>query len=182
MFDGSSHPLRDNIAESCRLVEVAHAVGATLEAEVGVIAGKENVGVALIGRIASEVEVEEFVAAVEPDLFAPAIGTIHGRRGGAAKIAWEQAERFGRMFSGPLVLHGTTGLPKADIRQLVGLGYRKVNYATAVRDAFVSGMSRSLSDPSDLPRPQGVLVEGRKEVRRLIDHILDDFGLIPTRR
>jgi tagatose 1,6-diphosphate aldolase GatY/KbaY len=172
MFDGSSRPLVENISESRRLVERAHALGATLEAEVGVILGKEHPGVAAVRRNASETEVVAFVAAVVPDLFAPAIGTVHGRRGDTAEIAWESAEAFGRIFAGPLVLHGTTGLPVPDVRRLVSLGYRKVNYATAVRDAFVAGVAKALDNHSGSARPQHLLAKARREVRMLVDGIL----------
>lgn len=175
MFDGSSLPLSENIAESRRLVARAHSVGATLEAEVGVISGKEDAGVAAAGRNADVSEVEEFVATVEPDLFAPAIGTIHGRRGGAAEIAWDEAAAFGRIFDGPLVLHGTTGLVVSDVRSLIRLGYRKVNYATAVRDAFVAGIAGTLAQSSDMPRPQQVMAGARREVRALVDDILGNM-------
>ena len=172
MFDGSARPLAENISESLRLIEQAHAVGATLEAEVGVIGGKEDPGAPATAHNADVADVEAFVAAVEPDLFAPAIGTIHGRRGGEANVAWDIAARFGKELAMPLVLHGTTGLPTADVRRLVGLGYRKVNYATAVRDAFVAGVAGVLDREPDSVRPQSVLAGGRDEVRRVVAELL----------
>jgi ketose-bisphosphate aldolase len=168
MFDGSALPLSENIVESRRLLAAAHQVGATLEAEVGVIAGKEDPGTPLSGRNPSAADVAEFVEKVGPDLFAPAIGTIHGRRGGQAAVAWELAEEFAGIFDGPLVLHGTTGLPMTDVKRLLLLGYRKVNYATAVRDAFVRGIQVALADARELPRPQEVLAGARSRVGEFV--------------
>lgn len=172
MFDGSARPLDENIAESRRLVERAHGLGATLEAEVGVIGGKEDPGAPATALNADVADVEAFVTAVEPDLFAPAIGTIHGRRGGEANVAWDVAARLGRELTMPLVLHGTTGLPMDDVRRLSRMGYRKVNYATAVRDAFIAGIAGALDRGPDAVRPQTVLAGGRDEVRRVVDDLL----------
>ncbi len=173
MFDGSALPLADNIAVTRSVVERAHAVGASVEAELGAIGGKEDPGEASIAENVRPDEATRFLREARPDLFAPAIGTVHGRRGGEASIDWTLVDRLvADRGDTPLVLHGTTGLPAEDVHRLIDLGFRKVNYATMIRDAYVAGLARALEGRTDLPRPQEVLASARTAVAEAVDRIL----------
>ena len=51
MFDGSHFPIEENIEKTKELVKIAHAMGLSLEAEVGSIGGEED-GVVCMGECA----------------------------------------------------------------------------------------------------------------------------------
>ncbi len=174
MFDGSLLAFSQNVARTRSIVARAHAMGASVEAELGAIGGKEDPGEPTVARNVDPGEAVRFLERATPDLFAPAIGTVHGRRGAEAHIDWELVDRLVADLGGvPLVLHGTTGLPDDHVRRLVALGFRKVNYATVIRDAFVSGVAEALSGDGAAPRPQELLAGGRQAVAAAVDRILE---------
>jgi ketose-bisphosphate aldolase len=133
MIDGSQLPFEQNVEITARVVELARAYGAGVEGELGGIAGEE--GVADTGHDAPEeipfTDPEEAVRFVEQtgvDALAIAVGTAHGIYAQAPRISFETISAIAERTSVPLVLHGATGVPDADMRRSVELGVRKVNY------------------------------------------------------
>ena len=77
MFDGSHYPIDENVAKTKELVAVAHAMGMSIEAEVGSIGGEED-GVVGMGECADPDECKR-VADLGVDMLAAGIGNIHGK-------------------------------------------------------------------------------------------------------
>ena len=91
MIDCSSRPFDENVAETKKVVEYAHAHGVVVEAELGTLAGVED-DVQVSAEDSSYThpeEVEEFVTRTGCDSLAIAIGTSHG----AYKFTPEQCTR-----------------------------------------------------------------------------------------
>ena len=80
MIDGSARSFEDNIAETKKVVEYAHAHGVVVEAELGKLAGiEDDVKVkADDAQFTNPGEVQEFVEKTGVDSLAIAIGTSHG--------------------------------------------------------------------------------------------------------
>ena len=127
MYDGSHDSLADNIRESQTVVRSAHAVGVSVECELGAISGVED-GISHKNVNLVDVdEVREFISKVDCDALAVGIGNAHG------------------MYQGtPLVLHGGSGTPDDMIRQAIKLGIRKINVATELRMAFMEGLESTV--------------------------------------
>ena len=111
MFDGSHYGIEENIEKTKELVAVAHAMGMSIEAEVGSIGGEED-GVIGMGECADPNECKQ-IADLGVDMLAAGIGNIHGKypanwQGLSFETLDAIQQKTGVM---PLVLHGGTGIP-----------------------------------------------------------------------
>lgn len=121
MFDGSHYPIEENIEKTKELVKIAHAMGLSLEAEVGSIGGEED-GVVGMGECADPKECKA-IADLGIDFLAAGIGNIHGKypanwQGLNFEVLENVKKEVGDM---PLVLHGGTGIPADMIKKLSAL-------------------------------------------------------------
>ncbi|MGC3953737.1 MAG: class II fructose-bisphosphate aldolase [Propionicimonas sp.] len=132
MFDGSALPLKDNILGTLRVVEYANRAGVSVEAELGVIGGREEgVDVHLDQARYTDPEVAaEFVETTGIDALAVAIGTRHGSYQGKTEISFDRLEAIHQAVSLPLVVHGGTGVKDDDVSRLLALGIAKFNVGT----------------------------------------------------
>lgn len=124
MIDGSHHPYEENVELSKKAVEVAHAAGVVVEAELGMLGGIEE---DVVGLDAEEYakNIEQFLTKPEQakdfaqrtgiDSLAVAIGTSHGayKFKHEAKLAFDRIEEIMKLCPGlPLVMHGSSSVPK----------------------------------------------------------------------
>ena len=145
MFDGSRLPLAENIAVTKEVTAAAHAVGVSVEAELGAIGGVED-GVAGGRNLVDIREVETFIHAVQVDALAVGIGNAHGMYKGLPNLDFDLLQRCQDLNPPPLVLHGGSGIPDDMIRRAIAIGIRKINVATEVRNAFMSGLEESVKN------------------------------------
>lgn len=120
MIDGSHLPLEENIELTKRVVEIAHSVGVSVEAELGRIGGQED-DVVAESFYAIPSECEQLVRETGVDCFAPALGSVHGPYKGEPKLGFDRMEEIMKLTGVPLVLHGGTGIPTKDIQKLFRL-------------------------------------------------------------
>jgi ketose-bisphosphate aldolase len=140
MFDGSALPLEKNVAQSRRIVEIAHAVGVTVEGEVGTIGMTDEFGAKLENAHLSDPDSAERLAATGIDCLAVAIGNAHGFYVDTPKLRFDLVEEIVRRVKIPLVLHGGTGIPRDQVQRAISMGVAKMNVGTAIRFAFVSAV------------------------------------------
>jgi len=141
MIDASSKPFEENLALSRQVVEMARPRQVTVEAELGAIVGVED-DIHIKEQDAHLADPEQairFCEQVQPDCFAPAIGTAHGIYKGEPKIAYDRLEEIAGKTSIPLALHGGTGLADAVFKKCIALGCAKVNISTQLKYAFIDG-------------------------------------------
>lgn len=144
MIDGSQLNLADNTTLTRRVVDVAHAVGVSVEAELGSIGGKEDDLVIDEAGMTNPDVVADFVRDSQCDALAVAIGTAHGLYKGEPHLDLPRLARIRALTDIPLVLHGTSGVPDEVVRQCISIGVSKVNYATDLRVAFTQALRDSL--------------------------------------
>ena len=111
-----SHAEEDvNVEETARVVEAAHAVGVTVEAEIGRLGGiEEHVNVsAEDATLTQPEEAARFMERSGADYLAVAIGTSHGAYKGKGRpfIDHDRLEAISRLVPQPLVMHGASGVP-----------------------------------------------------------------------
>jgi fructose-bisphosphate aldolase class II len=141
MYDGSHHPFEENVKTSKEVVRAAHAVGVSVECELGAISGVED-GISHDNTNLVDLnEVEKFIAQVDCDALAVGIGNAHGIYKGTPNLDFERIEACQRLGAPPLVLHGGSGIPEDMIKKAISLGIRKINVATEVRNAFMKGLA-----------------------------------------
>lgn len=111
MIDASKEDLPENIRRTKAVVELAHAHGVAVEAEIGHV-GTEEEGNdhALSENVYTEVAAaRELVQATRVDSLAVSIGTKHGAYKGAPRINFERLAELKATLDVPLVLHGGSG-------------------------------------------------------------------------
>ena len=131
MFDGSALPYDENVAETKKVVEYAHARGVTVEAELGVLGGVEDDVAAEESKYTKPEEVVDFVTKTGCDSLALSIGTSHGRckftpeqctRGpdgvlNPPPLAFDVLEAIEKKIPGfPIVLHGSSSVPQEYVK------------------------------------------------------------------
>jgi ketose-bisphosphate aldolase len=151
MVDGSRLALADNSAATRAVVDLAHAAGVPVEAELGAIVGHEAGPLPpyeelfATGRGFTDVEeARRFVAETGCDWLSVAIGNIHGAiAAGArdqkkveARLNLERLDTLAAATGIPLVLHGGSGIRRADVLAAFQRGIAKINVATEIRQPY----------------------------------------------
>ncbi len=142
MFDGSKLSLSDNIAVTRDVVRAAHAVGVSVEAELGAIGGTEDGQTAKANLVDVE-DARQFLEQVTVEALAIGIGNAHGIYKSTPNLAFDRLEQVAALGAPPLVLHGGSGIPDEMIRKAIVMGIRKINVATEVRHAFIEGIEQA---------------------------------------
>ena len=134
MFDGSKYPLEENIKRTREVVELAHAQGAAVEAEIGRVGGAEGDYKSVDVLVTSVEEAKKFAEETGVDALAVAIGTAHGNYKEQPKLRIDRLKEIFDAVNTPLVLHGGTGLTVDDFKNCIANGIKKINIATASYD------------------------------------------------
>ena len=146
MFDGSRLPLEENIAETKAVVRAAHAVGASVEAELGHVgSGRDyqTFGALRLGFTDPDT-VERFVAETGVDMLAVAVGTAHGLYQGDPQLDLELLAAIHARVDIPLALHGGSGVTEAQFRGAIANGIAKINIATDLFRAAGQAMTEAV--------------------------------------
>ena len=152
MIDGSSLSFEDNIAVCKKVAEAAHAVNVSVEGELGTIGSTDaqaEAGANTIIYTDPDAAVK-FVEATGVDTLAIAIGTSHGiyPKGMKPELKLDLLKVIKRKVSIPLVLHGGSNNPDAEIGQSVTLGVNKINISSDIKVAYYEKMREVLKDES----------------------------------
>ena len=202
MIDYSSHDFEDNIAESKKVAEYAHAHGAVVEAELGTLAGIEDaVSVdADKAMFTDPDQVEEFVKRTGVDSLAIAIGTSHGaykfKPGTDPKLRLDILAEVARRLPGfPIVLHGSSsvpqeyvkiinahggklvdaiGVPEDQLRQAARSAVCKINIDSDLRLGMTAGIRQHLIEHPDHFDPRQYLKPARANIKETVRHKLID--------
>ncbi|MFY9285319.1 MAG: class II fructose-1,6-bisphosphate aldolase [Tissierellaceae bacterium] len=180
MIDGSRFPLKENIEFTKRVVDIAHAVGVSVEAELGKIGGTED-HITVDEREATMTDPEEariFVEETGVDSLAIAVGTAHGVYRGEPKIDFDRIKAIRELVDVPLVLHGSSGVPEESLRRAISLGISKINIDTDVRATFAKGVKEFLLENPDEIDPRKILGPARKAMKEAIKKKIEIFGSV----
>lgn len=178
MIDGSRFPLEENIAFTKRVVDIAHAVGVTVEAELGKIGGTED-HITVDERDATLTDPEEakiFVEETGVDYLAIAVGTAHGVYKGEPKIDYDRIKAISELVDVPLVLHGSSGVPYESLQKAISLGICKINIDTDVRATFAKTVKEFLLKNPDEIDPRKILGPARQAMKEAIKEKIEIFG------
>lgn len=170
MFDGSRLPFAANAAATRKVVEMAHACGVSVEAELGRVAGKEE-HITVSEAEATYTDVDEavrFVAETGVDALAVAVGTVHGFYRWEPKLAHDRLTQIGKAVNVPLVLHGGSGVPDGEVRRAIQGGIRKLNVATEAKYAWASALRQSLANQPEEFDPRPLLTPAKQAVREVV--------------
>jgi fructose-bisphosphate aldolase class II len=132
MYDGSSLPVEQNIANSKLIVRAAHALGVPVEAEVGHVGmGSDYESVeSARGSFTDPAVAKRFVEETGVDYLAVAFGSAHGLYKGTPSLALDLLAEIRGQVDVPLVMHGGTGLSTEQFQGAIAHGIAKINIGT----------------------------------------------------
>lgn len=173
MVDYSDRPFEDNLRLTREVVNLAHASGVTVEAELGYVPGGEGENAEKLSHefeYTAHAEAKVFVARSGVDCLAVSIGTVHGRMKGAPKLDYARLAKINEAVRIPLVIHGGSGLSDEQFRKLIANGVAKINYYTALSDLAVRHIrdNPSIGDNGYMALKRSVREAVRGEVERCI--------------
>lgn len=204
MFDGSHLSFSENVQKTKKVVALAHAKGISVEAELGVIRGKEDVVRARASQYTDPTLAAEFVQKTDCDSLGVSIGTAHGpiKFKGKPKLEFSRLAVIDKVVSIPLVLHGASGLeiktikklhascatlgdclrahgaigvPDAAIKRAIKLGIRKINIDTDLRIAFTAAVRDVLLSRHEVYDPRDLLRPARELMTQVVVHKIKLF-------
>ena len=148
MFDGSTLDYEENVRQTREVVKMCHAVGVSVEGELGAVGGDE--GGALYGHadeafFTDPEKARDFVDRTGIDALAVAIGNAHGKYKGEPKLDFTRLEAIRQQTALPLVLHGGSGISDADFRRAITLGIHKINFYTGMSQAALAAVDKSMA-------------------------------------
>lgn len=146
MYDGSVHPLEENIAITKHIVDICNAVNVGVEGELGHIG---SVNDDAMEEFTDPDEAAKFVKETGVTCLAVLIGNAHGHYKKPPKLDIERVKAIRKATGNiPLVLHGGSGIPDDQVKAAINAGIRKMNIGTDVCCAFAEGAKSELDNPN----------------------------------
>lgn len=175
MYDGSGLDYADNVDETTRIVEYAHARGAFVEAELGAIGGKD--GAHAPGVRTDPGEARSFVEETGVDALAVAVGSSHAMTERVASLDLELIARIHQTLAVPLVLHGSSGVPDDQLVSAISAGMTKINVSTHLNGVFTRAIRGYLAENPEVVDSRRYVAAGRAAVSDEAARLITLFAL-----
>lgn len=147
MYDCSTAPYEENIEKVAEMVKICHAMGRTVEGELGHVG--DNAGAGKLENpsdyFTDPETAADFVKRTGVDSLAVAVGNAHGDYAFPPKLDFERIRVIAEKTGIPLVLHGGSGLSDTDFKTAVKEGVAKVNIFTDIDKAGKRGIEAGLA-------------------------------------
>ena len=175
MIDASNLPYEENVALTKQVVELAHKVNVSVEAEIGTIGamnyeteGVDNVYIQILNKL-------KICKRTGIDCLAVAIGTAHGLypKNFTPKLNLELLKILNKEVNIPLVLHGGSGNPDEEVTASVSLGVSKVNISSDVKSVFFKKCHELLNENPNQYEPCDLFPKCIDEAKKVIYHKLN---------
>ncbi len=184
IFDGAKMTLDENIAATKQCVEYAKSSGrdVLVEAELGYIGQSSKVldGVPDGIELTTVTDATKFVTETGVDLFAPAVGNIHGmlRDMPDPRLNVQRVREIAEATGVPLVLHGASGNTKEDIQDCIKAGVAIVHINTEIRVAYRDALKKSLEENPDEVAPYKINKPDVAAVEEVVKEKLKIFNFL----
>ncbi len=201
MIDASKLEYKENVTATSAVARIAHMAGVPVEAELGRLAGIEDM-VSVNEREAAltdPAQAAEFVERTGCDSLAIAVGTSHGayKFKGTPKLELDRLSEIAARVERPLVLHGASsvpqdvletaakygaklpgakGVPEEAVKEAVKRGIAKINIDTDLRLAFTGGIRRVLIESPEVFDPRKIVGSAREAIRDVVKRKIRLFG------
>ena len=170
MIDASEKSFDENVKVTSRVVKIASKYHANVEAELGYVAKLGQVQVT--NQFTQPAEAARFVEATGVNALAVAIGSAHGFYKETPNLQLELLAKIHQATPAALVLHGSSGIPDAQIRDAIKRGIAKVNLATETKNIFMRTLKNVLTDNDEIDLRK-VFPKATESVKELIAEKLD---------
>lgn len=175
MIDNSKYPIDENIENTRKVVELAHANGVSVEAEIGSVGGTED-GVTGGVIYADPEECKRIVDEAGIDALAAALGSVHGDYDGEPKLGFDEMKEISDLTGAPLVLHGGSGIPDYQIKKAIEYGHCKINVNTELQQAWTKKTRELLANDEKVYDPRKIIGPGKEDITRVTKEKMEMFG------
>jgi len=180
MIDASLEPFDRNVAITRKVVEAAHAAGIQVEGELGTIGANDSYGESGAAEIiyTNPDDAVRFVEETGVDSLAIAIGTSHGLYPSDKnpELRHDLLEQIKAAVKIPLVLHGGSSNPDAELRRAVELGVNKINISSDIKVSYHDRMREVLGTDRRLREPNAIQPEALKAMKATAAEKIELFG------
>ncbi len=163
MFDGSALPEDVNVRRTAEVAAWAHGAGVAIEAEIGVVGGKDGRHEVLAPTRPETAR--RFAEATGVDALAVQVGSSHAMVDRTAMLDLALIEELREAVAAPLVLHGSSGVADAQLAAAARAGISKINVGTRLNLAFSGAIRAALAADERAVDPRPYLSVGRAAVR-----------------
>jgi fructose-bisphosphate aldolase class II len=181
IVDGAKLPYEENVAlvkkavDYVRAYEVKNGKRVLVEAELGYIGQSSSLNKGIPegvtdANLTTPEQAKDFIIRTGVDMFAPAIGNIHGMLVDAPepKLHNDRLKEIASAIDVPLVLHGASGNTDEDIKNAISSGVSIVHINTEIRKAFRDGEMEFLKEHPDEVAPYKFGKGGQEEMRKVV--------------
>lgn len=137
MVDRSMKPFDENVNEVKEIVKIAHAIGISVEAELGHVGNGSEYDDENSLCLTDPKEAKRYVELTNVDALAVAIGTAHGKYVKEPHIHFDLLKQIKSEVDIPLVLHGGSDSGFDNIAEACKNGINKVNVNTALMNGAI---------------------------------------------
>ncbi|MFB4349038.1 ketose-bisphosphate aldolase [Microbacterium sp. CR_7] len=180
MIDASLEPFEQNVAITRKVVEAAHAAGIQVEGELGTIGANDSYGESGAAEIiyTNPDDAVRFVEETGVDSLAIAIGTSHGLYPSDKnpELRHDLLEQIKAAVRIPLVLHGGSSNPDAELRRAVELGVNKINISSDIKVSYHDRMREVLGTDRRLREPNAIQPEALTAMKATAAEKIELFG------
>lgn len=146
MYDGSTLPYEENLANTRKAVDMAKAYNCGVEAELGALASREGGADNASGPVYTDPdEAVTFCRETGIDALAPSFGTAHGIYKSKPVLDLDRVKVIYERTGLPLVMHGGSGVSYEDYRAGIRNGLRKINYYSYMSKAGTQAVREMLA-------------------------------------
>lgn len=174
MIDRSKETFIKNIAETALIKKEAGTK--LVEAELGIVGGKEEEIESAESIYTNVDEAIEFVERTKVDLFAPAVGTAHGIYKNTPKLNYDLINSLRTKLELPLVLHGSSGLSDEQLKLSIEAGINKVNIDTELKQNFIKGFLNYMGKNPDAYDLRNIFASAKSAMKEIVLHKINVCG------
>ncbi|MFD8994692.1 class II fructose-bisphosphate aldolase [Streptomyces abikoensis] len=175
MFDASKLPYGENVKATAEAARWARERGIWLEAELGRVGGKPG-DAHTPGVRTDPAEAAAYVADTGVDALAVAVGSTHAMTERTATLDHALIKALATTLPVPLVLHGSSGVPDAEIRRAIASGIKKINVGTALNKAYTGAVRAFLEAHPSTVDPRKYLAPAREAMTGAVAGFLRTVG------
>ena len=182
MYDCSTDSYEDNVAKVAEMVKICHAMGASVEGELGHVGDNEGSAEGsdhLLDPSAFFTDVSlarDFVERTGVDALAVAVGNAHGDYKFPPKLDFDRISDIADRTGVPLVLHGGSGLSDSDFRTAVQRGICKVNLFTDIDKAGKAGIEEGIA--AGAKTLMGLIPYSIAAMKKVVANKMELFGSV----
>lgn len=177
MYDGSSLSIEENIYETKRICEFAHARNIPVEAELGRVPHEGATHEEINALLTNPEQAKYFIQQTKSDSLAVAIGSVHAQYNQKTGLDFDRLKKIKYEIPDiPLVLHGSSGVMSDCIKEAIEYGINKVNVGTCLTQSFTGAMINYVNKHQDETDPRKHFRPARKALKETVREKIRLFG------